>query len=179
MLLFGYKLKELEFGYRESFYERQPGKHLQKCISGIRLRSGERTEYMRDENMSFGKYIRKKRLESRRQLTLKDMGTEMGISLTMYCDIEQGRKNPGEFFDYERLAYLLDLTEDEKALMYDLAAKKKGTVPPDIEEVMMYSESGNLARMALRMTNAGIAKEDDWKEFIRQLERKKREEQKE
>ena len=30
-----------------------------------------------------------------------------------------------------------------------------------------------MARMALRMTKAGIAKEDDWKEFIRQLERKK------
>ena len=127
--------------------------------------------------MTFGKFIRKKRLESRRELTLKDMGSEMGVSLTMYCDIEQGRKNPGEFFDYEKLAELLDLTEQEKALMYDLAAKKKGTVPSDIEDVMMYSESGNLARMALRMTNAGIAKEEDWKEFIRQLERKKKEEQ--
>ena len=132
---------------------------------------------MREENMTFGKFIRKKRLESRRELTLKDMGSEMGVSLTMYCDIEQGRKNPGEFFDYEKLAELLDLTEQEKALMYDLAARKKGTVPSDIEDVMMYSESGNLARMALRMTNAGIAKEEDWKEFIRQLERKKKEEQ--
>jgi hypothetical protein len=44
---------------------------------------------------------------------------------------------------------------------------------------MMNTESGNMARMALRMTKAGIAKEDDWKEFIRQLERKKLEEQKE
>lgn len=42
---------------------------------------------------------------------------------------------------------------------------------------MMYSESGNYARMALRMTNAGIAKEEDWREFIRQLERKKQDEQ--
>ena len=46
-------------------------------------------------------------------------------------------------------------------------------------DVMMNTESGNMARMALRMTKAGIAKEDDWKEFIRQLERKKLEEQKE
>lgn len=132
---------------------------------------------MREENMTFGTFIRKKRLESRRDLTLKDIGSEMGLSLSMYCDIEQGRKNPGAFFDYEKLADLLDLSEQKKALMYDLAAKKKGTVPPDIEDVMMYSESGNYARMALRMTNAGIAKEEDWKEFIRQLERKKMEEQ--
>jgi transcriptional regulator with XRE-family HTH domain len=132
---------------------------------------------MREENMTFGKFIRKKRLESRRQYTLKDISNEFGISITMWCDIEQGRKNPGEFFDYEKLAYMLDLTESEKALMYDLAARKKGTVPSDIEDVMMYSESGNYARMALRMTNAGIAKEEDWREFIRQLERKKQDEQ--
>jgi len=134
---------------------------------------------MREENMSFGKFIRKKRIESVKGYTLRDMSDMFGISITMYCDIEQGRKNPGDFFDYEKLAYILGLTETEKALMYDLAAKKKGMVPPDIEDVMMYTESGNLARMALRMTNAGIAKEDDWREFIRQLERKKRAEQKE
>ena len=134
---------------------------------------------MKEENMTFGKYIRKKRLESLKGYTLRDMSNLFGISITMYCDIEQGRKNPGDFFDYEKLAYILGLTESEKGLMYDLAAKKKVTVPPDIEDVMMYSESGNLARRALRMTNAGIAKEEDWKEFIRQLERKKRAEQKE
>jgi transcriptional regulator with XRE-family HTH domain len=127
--------------------------------------------------MTCGQFIRSKRLQSRRELTLREMGEQLGISLTMYSEIEQGRKNPGEFFDYEKVASLLELTEEEKALMYDLAARKKRTVPSDIEDVMMYSESGSLARMALRMTNAGIAKEEDWKEFIRQLERKKQEEE--
>lgn len=132
---------------------------------------------MKDVNMTFGQFIRSKRLQSRRELTLREMGEQLGISLTMYSEIEQGRKNPGEFFDYEKVASLLELTDEEKALMYDLAARKKRTVPSDIEDVMMYSESGSLARMALRMTNAGIAKEEDWKEFIRQLERKKQEEE--
>lgn len=132
---------------------------------------------MKDENMTFGRFIRKKRIESARELSLKDVSAVMGVSMTMYCDIEQGRKNPGEFFDYEKLAHLLGLSDSEKALMYDLAAKKKGTVPSDIEDVMMYSESGNYARMALRLTNAGIAKEEDWREFIRQLEKRKHAEQ--
>ena len=74
---------------------------------------------------------------------------------------------------------MLRRSEEEKAYMYDLAGKCRKTVPEDIEEVMMNTESGNMARMALRMTKAGIAKEDDWKEFIRQLERKKLAEQKE
>ena len=122
--------------------------------------------------VTFGEFIRQKRLDGG-QLTLKDMGSCLGISLTHYSDIEHGRRNPGEELDYEKLAFMLRLTEDEKALMYDLAARKRNSVPSDIKDVIMNSESGNMARMALRMTNAGIAKEEDWKEFIRQLERKK------
>ena len=131
------------------------------------------------ENINtFGRFIREKRLDAG-DIMLKDIGYAVGVSLSYLSDIEHDRRNPGEGFDYEALAKLLRLTEDEKAHMYDLAGKCRKTVPEDIEEVMMNTESGNMARMALRMTKAGIAKEDDWKEFIRQLERKKQAEQKE
>ena len=110
---------------------------------------------------------------------LKDIGYALGISLSYYSDIEHDRRNPGDGFDYEALAKILRLTESEKAHMYDLAGKLRRTVPEDIEDVMMNTESGSMARMALRMTKAGIAKEADWKEFIRQLERKKLEDQEE
>jgi transcriptional regulator with XRE-family HTH domain len=131
------------------------------------------------ENINtFGRFIREKRLDAG-DIMLKDIGYAVGVSLSYLSDIKHDRRNPGEGFDYEALAKLLRLTEDEKAHMYDLAGKCRKTVPEDIEEVMMNTESGNMARMALRMTKAGIAKEDDWKEFIRQLERKKLAEQKE
>ena len=131
------------------------------------------------ENINtFGRFVREKRLDAK-DVMLKDIGYALGISLSYYSDIEHDRRNPGEGFNYEALAQLLGLTESEKAHMYDLAGKCRKTVPEDIEDVMMNTESGNMARMALRMTKAGIAKEDDWKEFIRQLERKKLEEQKE
>ena len=127
---------------------------------------------------TFGRFVREKRLDAG-DIILKDIGYALDISLSYYSDIEHDRRNPGEGFDYEALARLLRLSETEKAHMYDLAGKCRKTVPEDIEDVMMNTESGNMARMALRMTKAGIAQEDDWKEFIRQLERKKREEQKE
>ena len=131
------------------------------------------------ENINtFGRFIREKRLDAG-DIMLKDIGYAVGVSLSYLSDIEHDRRNPGEGFNYEALAKLLRLTEDEKAHMYDLAGKCRKTVPEDIEEVMMNTESGNMARMALRMTKAGIAKEDDWKEFIRQLERKKLAEQEE
>lgn len=128
---------------------------------------------MKEENMTFAQFIRKKRQESPSELTLKDVSEKLGMSLTMYSDIEKDRRIPSETFDYETLADLLGLDSTEKALMYDLAARKKRTVPSDIEDVMMYSESGNLARMALRMTNEGTADEEDWKTFIRKLEGKR------
>ena len=131
------------------------------------------------ENINtFGRFIREKRLDAG-DVMLKDIGYAVGVSLSYLSDIEHDRRNQGEGFDYEALAKLLRLTDSEKANMYDLAGKCRKTVPEDIEEVMMNTESGNMARMALRMTKAGIAKEDDWKEFIRQLERKKLAEQKE
>ena len=128
--------------------------------------------HMYENINTFGRFIREKRLDAG-DIMLKDIGYAVGVSLSYLSDIEHDRRNPGEGFDYEALAKLLRLTDSEKAHMYDLAVKCRKTVPEDIEEVMMNTESGNMARMALRMTKAGIAKEDDWKEFIRQLERKK------
>lgn len=128
---------------------------------------------MKEENMTFGQFIRKKRQESPKELTLKDVSDAIGISLTMYSDIEKDRRSPSDSFEYEKLAALLELDSTEKGLMYDLAAKKKRSVPSDIEDLMMYSETGNLARMALRMTNEGTADEEDWKTFIRKLEGKR------
>ena len=128
---------------------------------------------MNEEYRSFGEFVRAKRMDTG-EVTLKGVSQALKISITLYSDIEHDRRNPGENFDYEALARLLRLSEVDKAEMYDLAARKRKAVPPDIEDVMMNTESGNMARMALRMTKRGIAKEEDWKEFIRQLERKKR-----
>lgn len=127
---------------------------------------------MKEQNMTFGQYIRKKRLESTKELTLKEVSEVLGISLTMYSDIEKDRRSPSDTLDLEKLASLLEMDNSEKALLYDLAARKRRTVPSDIEDIMMYSESGNLARMALRMTNEGTADEEDWKKFIRDLEKR-------
>jgi len=128
---------------------------------------------MKEENMTFGQYIRKKRIESAKELTLREVSEALGISLTMYSDIEKDRRSPSDTFDLERLAAVLELDSNGKALLYDKAAIKRRAVPSDIEDVMMHSESGNLARMALRMTNDGTAEEEDWKKFIRELEKKK------
>ena len=49
---------------------------------------------MKEKNMRFGEFIKKKRLQDDRDLTLKDLATELGLSLSMLSDIEQGRRKP-------------------------------------------------------------------------------------
>lgn len=57
--------------------------------------------------------------------------------------------------------------------MYDLAARETGKVPSDIEDILMYTETGKLARKALRLTEAGMAGEEDWKAFVREIEERR------
>ena len=130
---------------------------------------------MKDENiMRFGKYIRKKRLDDPRELTQRDVSEAIGISLTYLSEIEAGRKKALDSKAIERFCEYLNLDAEEKARLYDLAAQEKNEVPADIEDVFMYEPIGNLARFALRESNAGNITEEDWKQFIRDIETKKR-----
>ena len=128
---------------------------------------------MREENMRFGAFIRAKRIKDPRELTLKDISSVLGISGSLLSDIEQGRRKP---FDSERIETFSDylhLTESDRARLYDLAARETGEVPSDIEDTMMFSPIGDLARHALRLSNEGVVDEDDWREFIRRMEQKR------
>jgi hypothetical protein len=96
----------------------------------------------------------------------------LGISLTLLSDIENNRRKP---FDSERIEIFvkeLKLSEKEKTVLYDLAGKAKKEIPHDIEKIMMEGKIGEMARFALRQSNAGVIDEEDWKKFIRQIEKK-------
>ena len=128
---------------------------------------------MKEENMRFGEYIRKKRQCDPREITQSDVAKQIGISLSYLSDIELGKRNPFDTEAIEKFCVYLDLSDVEKALMFDLAAKEKSAVPADIEDVLMHEEIGTMARFALRESKAGNVTEDDWKRFIREIEAKK------
>ena len=130
---------------------------------------------MHEKNMRFGDYIRKKRLDDPREITLSDMAKRLGISLTYLSDIERGCKKPFDAGVIEKFCVYLNLTGEDKARVYDLAAKEKSGIPADIEDVLMYEHIGEMARFALRQSNAGNVTEEDWKKFIRDIEAKKME----
>ena len=129
---------------------------------------------MKETYMRFGTFIRKKRLDDPRELTQGDVSKAIGISLTYLSDIEAGRKRPFDAGTIEKFCQHLNLDDEEQAQLYDLAAKEKNSVPADIEDVLMYEPIGEMARFALRQSNAGNVTEEDWKRFIREIEAKKK-----
>ncbi len=127
---------------------------------------------MLEKNMRFGEFIKHKRLKDPREITLKDVAAELDMSLSMLSDIEQGRRKPFDDEKIDKFCAYLKLTEDDKALMHDLAANERRGIPSDIGDIMMHSEIGDLARHALRLSNKGILDENDWRELIRKAEEK-------
>ena len=93
---------------------------------------------MKETYLRFGEYIRKKRLADPREITLNDVAKVIGVSLNYLSEIEAGRKRPTSFDaeTIEKFCAYLNLTDAEKARIYDLAAKKKKDVPADIEDVL-------------------------------------------
>lgn len=131
---------------------------------------------MASSTITLGQFLRSRRMNAPKKLTIRDMASELKVAIGYYCDLENDRRMPSDSLDLGRLAELLMLSEEDRNRLYDLAASRIGAVPADIRDTMFNTESGDYARAALRLTNEGYASEDDWKKFIWMLEeRKKRE----
>ena len=127
---------------------------------------------MQEKNMRYGRFLRSKRISDSRELTMKDIAVELGISVSLVSDVEQGRRKPYDEAKTQKLIKFLHRSEEDTALLYDLAAKECDYIPRDLDDIMMYSEAGEMARCALRMTKKGIANDDDWRRFIYYLKTK-------
>jgi len=133
---------------------------------------------MQNKYMRFGDYIRKKRIDDPRGLTMQDMATHLGISMAYMSEVENNRRKPFDPKKIAKLAEFLNLSKEDTAMTYDLASRDNGEVPYDLVETFMYEEVGNLARFALRESKEGFITEEDWKTFIRDMEKKKKAQQK-
>jgi len=129
---------------------------------------------VKEKRIRFGDFIKKKRLSDPREIRQSDVAKELDISVSLYGEIENRRRRPFDFDKIEKFAAYLNLTEEDKARMYDLASYENREVPSDIEDIFMYEEVGELARFALRQSKAGNITEEDWKRFIRESEENKR-----
>lgn len=74
---------------------------------------------MREKNMRYGQFLRSKRIGDSRELTLKDVAEELGVSVSFVSDVEQGRRKPYDEVKTQKIIEFLKLSEEEVALMYD------------------------------------------------------------
>ena len=127
------------------------------------------------EELSFGSFIRTKRVNLEPYISLRKMAELLDISPVYMSNIENGR-NPAPKDDIlEHLSKLLKLAKPEREQMYELAAKSKTytAVPGDLPE---YISANEYARIALRVAKDVDATDKEWQEFIEKLQNRSRQE---
>lgn len=123
---------------------------------------------MKAQYESFGEFLQKKRLEN--EITLRKMAELIGITAPYLTDIEKDRRNPPEIQKLDKIAEILSLTEEEKAVMFDLAGKQRNSVAPDLPDYIMKRD---YVAAALRTARDLDADEDDWLNFVEELKQRK------
>ena len=115
----------------------------------------------------FGKFIETKRKALNK--TLRGLAADLDIASAYMSDIEKGHRYPPDKDKLEKMAELLNLSEEEKNKMFDLAAgEKDNSVSPDLPEYIMGTEK---ARVALRMARDNGATDATWQKIIDMLEK--------
>ncbi len=111
---------------------------------------------------NFGKFIEKKRKE--KSITLRGLASMLSIAPAYMSDIEKGHRYPPDKEKLEAIAEVLELSEEEKDDMYDLAAgEKENTVSLDLSEYIMKNDK---VRVALRMARDNNLGNETWQKLI-------------
>lgn len=117
---------------------------------------------------NFGEFISQKR--AGKQITLRKMADMLGVSAPFLIDVEKDRRNPFGLEKLTQLAKILDLSDEERELMYNLAGRKRNAVAPDLPEYIMERDYVSAALRTARDLDAG---EEEWKQFVEELKKRK------
>ena len=98
------------------------------------------------------------------------MAEMIGITAPYLTDIEKDRRNPPEKEKLETIARILNLSDEDKAIMFDLAGKKRNSVAPDLPEYIMERD---YVSAALRTARDLDASEQEWLNFVEDLKKRK------
>ena len=123
---------------------------------------------MNAQYQNFGEFIQRKRVE--KQIPLRKMAENIGISAPYLSDIEKDRRNPPEMDKLELISQVLLLSEDEKSIMLDLAGRKRNSVAPDLPSYIMERDYVSAALRTARDLDAGV---EEWMKFVAELKKRK------
>ena len=115
-------------------------------------------------NITFGEYLTAKREE--KDITLRELARKLEVSAPFLSDVEKNRRAPLTQERLEKLAEVLSLSVEEKAEMYDIVGRQKGSVAPDLPEYIIERDYVSAALRTARDLNAGEA---EWAKFVEDL----------
>ena len=114
----------------------------------------------------FGEFIEERRKKA--DITLRGLASLLDIAPSYMSDIEKGRRYPPDKEKLDEIAKILMLSEEDKNLMFDLAAKEKeNTISQDLPEYIMEKD---LVRVALRKARDTNASDQKWQQIIKILD---------
>jgi transcriptional regulator with XRE-family HTH domain len=114
---------------------------------------------------TFGDFLVMKRKE--RDMTIKDITKLLKISGAYYSFIETGSRKAPDREIQDRIADILELTQEERLILYDLVGKTRGTVAADLSE---YINSNPYIRAALRRARDLKVSQEKWLKFAFETE---------
>jgi len=117
---------------------------------------------------NFGEFISQQRVE--KKITLRKMAEMLNVSAPFLTDVEKDRRNPFDMDKLVRLAQILELNEEDNALMLNLAGKKRNAVAPDLPEYIIKRDYVSAALRTARDLDAG---EEEWNRFVKELKERR------
>jgi transcriptional regulator with XRE-family HTH domain len=117
---------------------------------------------------NFGQFLANKREE--RDVTLRELARKLGVSAPFLSDVEKNRCAPLTPERLDNVVNILKLSDAEKNEMYDMIAKQRNSVAPDLPE---YIKGRDYVSMALRTARDLDAGEEEWLRFVEDLKKRK------
>lgn len=116
---------------------------------------------------NFGEFLTAKREE--RDLTMREMARQMGVSAPFLSDVEKNRTAPLTKDRLDKVAEILHLDTDERTAMFDLVGRQRNTVAPDLPDYIMGRDYVAAALRTARDLNVG---EEEWLKFVEELKKR-------
>ena len=116
------------------------------------------------DRFSFGKFVRQRREELGK--SVRTLAAELELTPAYISDIEKGNRSaPKTKFD--ELRALLSISEEEATEFADLASATRGN---QYEDINPYLGKQKLARVALRKARDYNISDEQWMNFIEQMQ---------
>lgn len=123
---------------------------------------------MEDSTLTFGELLTQ--LREKHDVTLRELARKIEVSAPFLSDVEKGRKAPLTPEKLEKVTTALNLSEEEKTIMYDTVGRQKNIIAPDIPDYIIERDYVSAALRTARDLDAG---EKEWQEFVNELKKRK------